>query len=297
MSIAKNQHILPQMYLKHFVDPNTPPGMEPYVWRYDLAEHRWQRRAPKKVARKRHYYARFEPLLAEIESYGAIVIRKLASRTPLTVREAQNFSLFIAQLMFRTPQRRAATVSWLDRKGEEFVAGLIQHWRETPEEFAALLRRYPDKSGKRVDISIDDVERSEVKLVPTSGALLKFSMMPMVGLSARLLTMTWHIFFTQTEHRLIICDQPCELGWPDDLTEETFRGFLTKDIEFHVPLMPNMLFVALDHGPGWAFDGFLPREMVVQLNRRMAERAEEFIISSKPSFLGDDVLARCGRQT
>jgi hypothetical protein len=51
-----------------------------------------------------------------------------------------------------------------------------------------------------------------------------------------------------------------------------------------------MVFVAFDHGSGLAFDGFLPNEMVVQLNQRMVRRAKEFIVSPKPSFLGDDIL-------
>jgi hypothetical protein len=300
MTIAKDQHILPQMYLKHFVDPDTPPGMEPYVWRYDLAGHRWQRRAPKKVARKRYYYAfqnknkqlvnTLEPLLADIESHGATLIRKLASQTPLTEREQENFSLFIANLIFRTPQSRAATVSWLDRKCDEVVAGQIQNWRENPGEFTALLTKYCGNSGKHVDISIDDVERSRPKLVPRDGTLLGYSMMPTIGLAARLLMMSWRIFFTQAEHWLVICDQPCELGWPDDITEETFRGFLNKGIEFHVPLTPHMLFAAFDDGPSCTFGEFLGSEVIAQLNRRMAGRAGEFIVSTKPSFLGDDVL-------
>jgi Protein of unknown function (DUF4238) len=312
MTIAKDQHILPQMYLKHFVDPDTPPGMEPYVWRYDLAEQRWQRRAPKKVARKRYYYAfqnknnqlvnTLEPRLSPIESRGATLIRKLASRTSLTEREAQDFSLFIAQLMFRTPQSRVATASWLDRKCQEFVAGQIQHWRENPEEFEEVVRRDRDKSGKRVDITIEDVERSKPKLEPRDGTLLGYSMMPTIGLAARLLMMSWRIFFTHAEHWLIISDHPCELGWPDEMTEdeiteETFRGFCIKGIEFHVPLTPNMLFTAFDDGPSCTFGEFFGRELVVQLNQHMAARAEEFIVSPKPSFLGDDVLTRVGRQT
>jgi hypothetical protein len=78
-------------------DPDTPPDMEPYVWLYDLAERRWRRRAPKNVAALRHYYAYrdkdeqlvnvIEPHLADVESHDATLIRKLASRTPLTERE------------------------------------------------------------------------------------------------------------------------------------------------------------------------------------------------------------------
>jgi hypothetical protein len=77
---------------------------------------------------------------------------------------------------------------------------------------------------------------------------------------------------------------------PDEITEETFRGFLTEGSEFHVPLIPNIIFAAHDNGPDRAFGGFLACEDVVILNARMARHAERFIISPQSSFLGDDVL-------
>src|SRR5215468_8103318 len=90
MTIAKDQHFLPQFYLRQFVDPDTPPDMEPYLWLYDLTERRWRRRAPKNVAALLHYYAYrdednqivnvIEPHLAVVESLGATLIRKLTSK-------------------------------------------------------------------------------------------------------------------------------------------------------------------------------------------------------------------------
>jgi hypothetical protein len=302
MAMWKDQHILPEFYLRHFVDSDTPAGMKnPYVWRYDLAEQRWQRKGPEnKIFKPRYYYAfqnkhnklenRLEPLLADIESAGATIIRKLKSQALLTEREAEDFSLFLATLMFRTPQSRAATASWLDRELQESVTAQIQHWRENPEEFEEVVRRDRDKSGKSADITIEEVERSKPKFEPRDGTLLGYSMMPTIGLAARLLMMSWRIFFTEPEHWLVICDQPCALILPDGITEATFRGFLTKDIEFHVPLTPNMLFAAFEHGPRCAFGGVLGGELVAQLNREMVGRAKEFIVSPKPSFLGDDRL-------
>ena len=96
MTVAKNQHFLPRFYLSQFVDPETPPMMEPYVWLYEMAGQRWRRRAPKNVASLRHYYAYrdeddqivnvIEPNLAVVESVGATLIRKLAASTALTER-------------------------------------------------------------------------------------------------------------------------------------------------------------------------------------------------------------------
>ena len=92
MTMAKNQHFLPQFYLRQFVDPDTPVNQEPYVWLFDLPARRWRKRAPKHVASLRHYYAvrdeddqlinLLEPNLATVESLGARLIRKLVARWP-----------------------------------------------------------------------------------------------------------------------------------------------------------------------------------------------------------------------
>ncbi len=304
MTVAKDQHFLPQFYLRRFVDPDTPLGMEPYVWLYDLAERRWRKRAPKNVASLRHYYAFrdadnqlinvLEPNLATVESLGATLILKLAARKPLAEREQLHFSLFVAMLTVRTPQSRELTECFLRRKGREFIAAMIQRWREDPEEFAASQRAYREKTGKEFGMGIDELEKHAPELVPNDAGVLGFSMLPAFGLMQRLLGMTWRFYSTEQEDRLIICDHPCDFALPQAVTEESFRGFLTNDAEFHVPLTPNLVFAAHDDGFGRAFDGPLGREDVARINRRMAHRAEQFIVSTKPAFVGDDVLVPDG---
>lgn len=295
MTIAKRQHILPEMYLKHFVDPDTPPGREPYVWRYDLAKRCWQRKGPgNRVFFSPYYYAYrdkngqpvnvLEEHLAKVESLAAPLIRKLATRTPLTEREQLHCCLFIAQLAVRTPRVRASTEQFLDHKGREFIAAKIQHWRANPQVFARL----QEKHGA---ISLDDLEKHLPRVVTNDAGLLAYSMLPSISLTERLINMSWRIYFTQAEHQLVICDHPCEWAVPDDTTEKTWQGLFTKDIEFHVPLTPNMLFGAYDDEPRRGF-ALLDREAVIMMNQRMVRRAAEFIVSQKPSFLGDDELKK-----
>ena len=305
MTIAKNQHFLPQFYLRQFVDPETPSDNEPYVWLYDLTEHRWRQKAPKNVAALRHYYAYrggdnnpinlVEPHLAQVESISATLIRKLVSQTALTEREQLHFSLFIAQLTVRTPQFRSMTESYLDRIGQTSMASMIRSWRENPPEFESLQRNYSESTGKRADFSIDDFEEFQPRFKPNDVGLLTSAMIPSIALTERLMGMTWRFYFTEAEERLVICDNPCEVGFPDDITEESFRGFLTDDIEFHVPLSPNMIFTAYDDGPDRAFGGILKCKDVVRFNQRMAKRSEKFIISQKSSFLGDEILLTLDR--
>jgi hypothetical protein len=40
-------HIIPQGYLKGFVDPDTPDGQTPFLHLYDFASGSWSRKAPK----------------------------------------------------------------------------------------------------------------------------------------------------------------------------------------------------------------------------------------------------------
>jgi len=300
MTVAKDQHFLPQFYLRGFTDPATPSGQEPYVWIFELPEHRWRRRAPKNIASLRHYYAYqdennqlvniIEPSFAAIESLGATLIRKLEARRELTEPEQVHFSLFVALLTVRTPQHRKNTERIFKHQGRDIVTTLIQHWRENPDDFEASRRNYQEKTETVFAMTIDDFEQHAPELMLNDAGVIGYSLMPGFELAERLFGMTWRFYFTEDEDRLIICDHPGDFALPKDVTEESFRAFFTKDAEFHVPLTPNLLFTAYYDDFNRAFGGLLSREDVVRINRRMAQRAEQFIISTKCTFPGDEVL-------
>lgn len=300
MTVAKDQHFLPQFYLRQFVDPDIPSAQEPYVWVYNTVEHLWRRRAPKNVAALRYYYAyrdennqlinTIEPAFTAIESIGAVLIRKLKSHEKLTDQEQLQFSFFIALLTVRTPQYRDITDSFLKRIGQNILAEMIHHWRKNPDEFKKSKRQYNEKAGTTFDMEIEDLEKSPPQVVMNEAGLLGYSLVPVSALAARLFELTWRFYFTDEEDRFIICDHPCDFALPEDMTEESFQGFFTKDVEFHVPLTPNLIFAAHDDGFDRAFGGLLNRDEVALINRRMVNRAEKFIISAKPTFWGEEIL-------
>jgi hypothetical protein len=301
MTVAKDQHFLPQFYLRQFLDPATPPNQEPYVWLFDLSKRQWRRRAPENFASLRHYYAYrdqegklinlIEPTLTGVETSAAKLIHKLKTHQQLTEREQLEFCFFVAQLTVRTPQHRELTRRSLERMGRDVITTLIQHLHENPDKFEAVQRRYQEKTGTNSTLSIDDLMQNPPSLEFNDIGLLAYSLVPCVGLTQRLLGMTWRFYFTADEERLIICDHPGDFAFPEEVAEESFRGFFTKGVEFHVPLTPNLVFTAYDDGVDRAFGGLLGREDITRMNRRMARRAEQFIVSTKPTFLGDEVLA------
>jgi hypothetical protein len=200
-------------------------------------------------------------------------------------------------LTLRTPQHRALTQRFLERAGRKVVTDLIQRWRENPELFDAAQQKYQKKTGKAFDVKIEDLEQRPPALVTNDAGILVYSLLtPSLKLAERLMGMTWRFYSTVENEHLIICDHPGDLAFPEDVTEESFRGFFTKDVEFHVPLTPNLVFTAYDDGLDRAFGGFLAREDVIKMNRRMAQRAEQFIVSTKSTFLGDEVLEQLGAE-
>ena len=87
MSAPKKQHLVPQCYLREFVDSRTPPGQEPYVWIFSKDGKSRKRRSPKNIFHetdvftleikgKKHYV--IEKTLAGIEGQyaGSAVARR-----------------------------------------------------------------------------------------------------------------------------------------------------------------------------------------------------------------------------
>lgn len=116
MSDAKKQHYVPQFYLREFLDPNTPPGQEPYVWVFSKDGKKKQRRAPKNILWETDLYTldvegakhyQLEQALSKIESDFAEIVRKrVKARLPLTAQEHETLCVFVATMLQRTVRQK-----------------------------------------------------------------------------------------------------------------------------------------------------------------------------------------------
>src|SRR5258708_2666975 len=78
-------HLVPQFYLKLFLELETPIGQEPAVWRYDVRKGKAKRRAPSNMATIPDFYSSrgglppgdktIEQLLGDVESKAASALR------------------------------------------------------------------------------------------------------------------------------------------------------------------------------------------------------------------------------
>jgi hypothetical protein len=122
MSDPKNQHIIPQCYLKQFVDPKTPTGYEPYVWIFERDTKAGKKRAPKNILAETDFYTLkggnyvIEKTLAQIESeYAVIFEKKIKNKIPLDAREHLMFCAFVAAMLQRTLRQKESIENFMDQ--------------------------------------------------------------------------------------------------------------------------------------------------------------------------------------
>ncbi|MCI0627455.1 MAG: DUF4238 domain-containing protein [Acidobacteria bacterium] len=132
MSTPKRHHYVPQSYLREFVDPNTPPEHEPYVWIFSKDGKKKERRAPHnifwgtdlyrlKIDGEKHYS--IETSLSQLEGrYAEIVRDKIKKHLPLSDEEHVVLCAFVAAMMQRTLRMKENVESFLDQVIEKIEA-------------------------------------------------------------------------------------------------------------------------------------------------------------------------------
>jgi hypothetical protein len=126
MSKPKNQHIIPQCYLKQFVDPNTPASQEPYVWIFDRGSRRGKKKAPKNILTETDLYTfngrdgaknyALERNLSQIESdYASVFEKKISRKVPLAPSDHLVLCAFVAAMLQRTIKQKENIESVFDR--------------------------------------------------------------------------------------------------------------------------------------------------------------------------------------
>ena len=139
----KDQHYVPQCYLKPWCDSSTPAGQEPYVWRFSKDGKQVKRKPPRKIFFEKDMYTihlpdgtrdlRLEHGLSELEGkYTTVRAEKLERDLPLDLDERLILSVFVAAM-------QARTVSQIDHvRGQwqqvlDLAGRMEQRVRESPE--------------------------------------------------------------------------------------------------------------------------------------------------------------------
>ena len=267
MSKPKKQHYVTECYLREFIDPNTPVGYEPYIWRFDKNGKNRKNKSPSniftstdlytiKIAGRAKNYS-IETTLSKIESkYANIFRKKIKKKLPLSEYEHIVLSAFVATTLQRTLRQKDNL--------EQFFDELINHGEKIAQHHGIVsknvehLKKYKKNAHK---LSILEI-LSEITqlLIRMNVAFL------CVGNSGA---------------KFITSDDPCILYNPK-LQWQRFQGpgLEQRDIEVILPLSPEIMLCL-----SWSnFRGYIEmkKSKIDDLNRMTRTYCYKYFISHTP---------------
>jgi hypothetical protein len=226
MSEPKNQHIIPQCYLKQFVDPNTPAGQEPYVWIFERGTKRGKKKAPKNILSETDFYTlkvksgekdyTIEKTLAQIESeYAGVFDRKIRNKIPLDNYEYLVLCAFVAAMLQRT------------LKQKENIEGFFDQMISMTEQMEKSHGVSPKKSLELKKEKEDAHKISVVQMIP--------------HITKILMRMNLAFLCSNRRSSFITSDSPCYL-FNSRLQFQRFYGpgFGQKHVEVKMVLSPEI---------------------------------------------------------
>lgn len=228
MSQPKQQHYVPQCYLREWIDPTTPPGQEPYLWIFDRNGRNPRRKAPKNILRRNDLYTlkiagtgknySIEQTLSQLEGEYASVFRtKITQRLPLSEYEHILLCAFAATMLQRTLRHRDTL--------EYFFDELISHTESLERQHNIA----PTESRKLRTIRNNAHRINIVQLLPDL---------------TKVLTQMSVAFLCADRHsaRFVTSDDPCNLFNPDLQWQRFYGpGLGQKNVQLTLPLSPNIM--------------------------------------------------------
>ena len=265
MSEPKNQHIVPQCYLKQFVDPNTPPGQEPYVWIFDRGSKKGKKRAPKNILTEADFYTlklrtgkkdyTIEETLSQIESkYSTVFEGKIKHKLPLDDRDHIFLCAFVAAMLQRTVKQKESMEAFLDQ--------LITMAEEAERIHGAT-------------------PKTSVELKQMKENAHKLGIVQMIPIITRILFQMNLAFLCSNGHNsFITSDAPCYL-FNSHLQWQRFNGpgLGQKHVEVRMPLSPK---ISACFSWAYNFRGYLKIDSywIHESNRMVFGHGHEYFIAN-----------------
>jgi len=267
MNKPKNQHIIPQCYLKQFVDPNTPSDQEPYVWIFDRGKKKGRKKAPKNILSEKDFYTlkiesgekdySIEESLAELESeYSLLFEKKIKCKIPLDDYDHEVLCAFVAAMLQRT------------LKQKENIEGFFDQLIKMAEGIEKAHRLEPKKSVELMKEKEDAHKLTIIQTIPSITKILR--------------KMNVAFLCANKKHSFITSDAPCYL-FNEKLQWQRLYGpgLGQKHVEIRMPLSPeiSVTFSWVNNLRGYLR---IDTDHVHESNRMTRSHSYEYFIANSP---------------
>jgi hypothetical protein len=283
-----NQHFIPKMLLKNFVDRVTPGNHG--VWIRQRGSETWERRGVKEVAALSNYYSipaddgSLDDTLEtshfqKLESMATPIVRHyIEDRLPITPPQPYDvFVTFIANLICRHPKHvdRVKALAAAHAKDE------LRRKLEDPESFRRLSALYEHDTGKPFPHLVDPVgalDRFEVSIEHWAG--VGFSMLGVDFMARRL----------GSAHVTFLCAPEGAAFVTGDVPYASHSKGRNQEA-FYIPLSPRTAAVFSWHAePRYVYHP-LDAGLVDQINSEFLPY-QSYIISSRADVVDTSTLSK-----
>jgi hypothetical protein len=268
----KNQHTVPESYLRAWCDPDTPRGQEPFVWLWTKDGKSHFRKAPRNVFCETEIYTLRQPggardlalerMLSQMEGdFAEIRRKKIDRREPMAPLEMDRLITFVAALHARSSahlhhlrSKRSRVVEFADKLTAQVA-------RATPAQRKAMAMM-PVPPGQ--SISVDEFRR----LVEKPHRTLAEQVMAEATVMSK---MKIALFDAPPDREFITSDVPVTWFDPELYKRPPFYrvlGLAYPMVEVTMPISPNSLLYISHHAQFGGRRFIASKQMADEFNRR-----------------------------
>lgn len=287
MTNARSQHVVPQVYLREFTDPECAPGHTPFIWIREKGALEWKRRAPKNIACENNFYTltdqaagdpmQLERAFSSAESDVGPVLRKLKREEKLEWVDEERLAYFIALLKRRVYSHREQVTERLYKDGAVQMQELVRFYKRFPAVFASQAAAYDGVHGTKIGKrGVKSFIKHLPKMVPTQVGVFNAMFRNLEAFALQILAMQWQFKVSNQSDFFVTSDDPVLL-----------LGQSSHDFDqVVVPLGRNL---ALFAKKGENSRGYYTarRSHVEDFNRRVSGFATRFVVAPRPGFVGE----------
>ncbi|MDQ3813949.1 MAG: DUF4238 domain-containing protein [Armatimonadota bacterium] len=306
----KNQHYLPQFYLKNF----TRPEALGQVFVLKKGHSHWSKRGVKSVASRDYFYSfrdergdvdyTLEQAISELEHQLSPVLVKLLKsaslgRFELNDEEHVRFAQFLMTMWNRVPVQVESSQRWRSELERAYFRVAHRFYAEHPEALERLKEeRRRDPNRKNIDEARPEhFDPAHIEITVDPYPVKVDLLMNALDLAEEVLQMDWFFLHSRAPHFFITSDHPFCLVDPTNRSGDFGTGLRHRHAEITLPLSRDVAFFARWENPSnnSVARRWLPalEDTVEAINRRTASQAKNELIASTTTFPGvEEIKAR-----
>jgi len=286
--MKKNQHYVPQLYLKYFADKNKSQHEDKFLWVFEGPTVPPYRKSPKNLCVKKYFYSfdddellpdhdLIENYLNGIETSTAKILNDLWDKKTefVDIKKRMLLARFISFLHFRTVQSR------------EFLRILFQN--KLKSHFVDEINKlggYREWINRKPELSISEEDFldsfNKIKISPKKALSTEIMLEWSLKMIPFLVERNWSFYVPEdTQSSFVTSDHPVNL-YNEDFGPDMIPGIALEKTDFVFPVNPRLCLIATFFAEERTIT--VSKDFVIGINRFIANKSYRYVFGNTNDF-------------